>query len=280
VRFGVREHAMAGICNGLFAYGAMRPFCATFLNFAGYALGSLRLSALSNFGVIYICTHDSIGQGEDGPTHQPVEMLESLRSMPNVNVIRPCDGNETSAAYQIALEQSSTPSVLALSRQGCPIVAGSSKAGALKGGYVVSDTDGSGPVRIILAATGSEVKLASDSAKLLAAAGIKTRVVSLPCTRIFDQQSEDYKKSVWLNGDVPVLSVEASAVDGWHKYSHAQIGMTRFGASGKGNAIFAKFGFTTDNVVKQASVVVDYYSKVAVPNLLNRPKFENFITGH
>ena len=134
IRYGVREHAMAGISNGLFAYGMLRPFCATFLNFAGYALGSIRLSALSRFGVIYVCTHDSIGQGEDGPTHQPIELLESLRSMPNINVLRPCDGNETSASYQIALERRETPSVLCLSRQGCPVVEGSSKEGALKGG--------------------------------------------------------------------------------------------------------------------------------------------------
>jgi len=280
VRFGVREHAMAGICNGMFAYGMLRPFCATFLNFAGYALGSIRLSALSKFGVIYICTHDSIGQGEDGPTHQPVEMLESLRSMPNINVMRPCDGNETSAAYQVALESRETPTILCLTRQGAPIVQGTSKANALKGGYVCSDTEGAGDVKLILAATGSEVNLVHEAAKVLAAAGIKTRVVSMPCQEIFDAQSAEYKAGVWLNGEVPVMSVEAAATHGWDKYSHAQIGMERFGASGKGAHLFEKFGFTVDNVVKQANAVVKYYEAKSVPNLLNKPVFENFVTGH
>ena len=162
IRFGVREHAMAGICNGMFAHGNIRPYCATFLNFAGYALGSIRCSALSKFGVLYVMTHDSIGLGEDGPTHQPIEMIESLRSMPNVNVLRPCDTNETNAAYQIALTQHETPSVICLSRQTLPNLAGTDPAKAQKGGYIVSGDDNTD---LVLVGTGSETGLCAKAAE-------------------------------------------------------------------------------------------------------------------
>jgi transketolase len=159
-------------------------------------------------------------------------------------------------------------------------VEGSSKEGALKGGYVLSETEGAGEAKLVIAATGSEVNLAVSASKLLAAAGIKTRLVSIPCMEKFDAQSDEYRSDVFLGGKVPVLSIEAAAPHGWQKYSHAHIGMDRFGASGKGGDIFKKFGFTPENVVKQASEVVKYYSDVPVPNLLHRPKFANFVTGH
>jgi len=276
LRFGVREHGMAAICNGLFAYGGLRPFCATFFNFAGYALGAIRLSALSKFGVIYIMTHDSIGLGEDGPTHQPVEMCESIRSMPNINLMRPADCNETSACYGIALEQHETPSVICLSRQTLPGLAGSCAEKAKKGGYILSDS--AGQPQLILVASGSEVGSCVEAAAKLNADGIATRVVSMPCMDLFLEQSLEYQKSVFASG-VPCLSVEASAVHGWHRFSHAQIGMTRFGASAPAKDLFAKFGFTTENVVKRGVELVEFYKGGAVPDLMNRPVFDNVVAG-
>jgi len=277
LRFGVREHGMAAICNGLFAYGGMRPFCATFLNFAGYALGSIRVSALSNFGVIYIMTHDSIGLGEDGPTHQPVEMIESLRSMPNINVFRPADVNETNAAYRSGLMEHHTPTVICCSRSGIPLIEHSSIDGALKGAYTVigngitlADTD------LILIGSGSELGPCIEAAsRLTEQSALKVRVVSMPCQDIFVQQSTDYQRSI-LPGNVPTLSVEATAVHGWHRFSHAQIGMTRFGMSAPGKVLFEHFGFTTDNVTSKGKELVDFYREVgSVPDLMCRPVFNN-----
>ncbi|GMH88425.1 hypothetical protein TrVE_jg6944 [Triparma verrucosa] len=277
IRFGVREHAMAGICNGMFAHGNIRPYCATFLNFAGYALGSIRCSALSKFGVLYVMTHDSIGLGEDGPTHQPIEMIESLRSMPNVNVLRPCDTNETNAAYQIALTQHETPSVICLSRQTLPNLAGTDPAKAQKGGYIVSGGDNTD---LVLVGTGSETGLCAKAAEELASAGIKARVVSMMCMDVFDAQSEDYKKSV-LGEGLPVIAVEAAAVGSWNKYSHVQVCMKTFGASGKGGDLMSKFGFTLDNVVAKSKLVVDYYkSKGSAPDLFSRPVWDDVVSGH
>ena len=275
LRFGVREHGMAAICNGLFAYGGIRPFCATFLNFAGYALGSIRVAALSRFGVIYVMTHDSIGLGEDGPTHQPIEMIESLRSMPNINVFRPADSNEMSMTYKLALESHSTPSVICCSRSGLPALEHSSIEKAAKGAYTIiggdiefSKTD------LIIIGTGSEVGSCVEAAAKLAESGIKTRVVSMPCQEIFVAQSKEYQRSV-LPGNIPTLSVEASAEHGWHRFSHAQIGMTCFGMSAPGAELFEKFGFTTENVTEKGSALVEFYKGGNVPDLMNRPIFNN-----
>jgi len=278
IRFGVREHGMASICNGLYAYGGIRPFCATFLNFVGYALGAMRLSALSKFGVIYIMTHDSIGLGEDGPTHQPVEIIESLRSMPNMNVFRPADSDETAGAYQSALTKSETPTTICCSRSAVPDIAASSIAKTMLGGYIAIDV-GNNP-DLVLVGSGTELGICMSAAKDLTAAGIATRVVSMPCQDIFTEQSEEYQKSV-LPGNVPTLSVEASAVHGWHRFSHAQIGMTRFGASGSGKDVCAKFGFTHSNVVSRGKELVDFYKKggLPVPNLSCRPIFDNVVAG-
>ena len=245
IRFGVREHAMAAICNGIAAYGGLLPYCGTFLNFIGYAQGAVRLSALSHFRVIYVGTHDSIGLGEDGPTHQPVEMLESLRATPNMFTYRPADGNEVSAAYACAVQARHAPAVIALSRQNVPHLPGSTIEKAMTGGYTVWDSaDPAGgadvpagttaPVALIVASTGTEVSIAIDGAKKAAAAGgVRVQVASLPCLELFDTQPLAYRSSVLTPG-VPVISFEAACIKGWERYAHAWIGMTTFGMSGPG----------------------------------------------
>mmetsp|Transcript_3989 Transcript_3989/g.6997 ORF Transcript_3989/g.6997 Transcript_3989/m.6997 type:complete len:686 (-) Transcript_3989:124-2181(-) len=252
IRFGVREHGMAAICNGLAAYGGFIPFGATFLNFAGYALGSMRLSALCELRVLYVMTHDSIGLGEDGPTHQPVGMLVTLRSIPNMHVFRPADANEVSGAYKAALKLNKSPSVFALTRQGLSNLEHSSADKVAQGGYVVHPVDGKPDLTFV--ATGSEVEIAIAAAKSLTKDGIATSVVSMCCCELFDKTSEEYKKSVFESG-VPVISVEAAGVIGWAKYSHYQIGMTTFGASGPIKELYKKFGFTEENLVAKGKAV-------------------------
>lgn len=277
IRFGVREHAMGALSNGLFAYGGFRPYCATFLTFAGYMAGAIRLSALSKFGVLYIFTHDSIGLGEDGPTHQPIETLEMLRSMPNINVFRPADSNEMAAAYQIGLVRSGTPTVICCSRSKVPGIAGSSVEKATKGAYIA--VEAANPA-LILVATGSEVGATIKAAEALTAGGIATRVVSMPCQEIFLEQSKEYQASV-LPGDIPTLSVEASGVHGWHQFSHAQISMVSFGCSGPGGKLFEYFGYVADNIEAKGKELVEFYkANGPVPNLSNRPIFGNKLPPH
>lgn len=270
-RFGVREHGMCAITNGLFAYGGLRPFCATFLVFTGYCLGSIRLAALSRFGVIYIMTHDSIGLGEDGPTHQPIETLETLRCIPNINVCRPADSNETSASYYIALKHVMTPTVICCSRSTVPALQGSSIENATMGAYAVVTCESPA---LILVATGSEVGPCVEAAKELSASGFATRVVSMPCQEVFLQQSVDYQKSI-LPGNIPTLSVEAASINGWHRFAHAHIGMTQFGRSGSGSAVFKFFGFSKENIVSKGKSLVQFYADSSVPDLMNRPVFES-----
>jgi transketolase len=278
LRFGVREHAMVSVSNGIFAHGGLRPYCATFLVFSGYCLGGIRLSALSKFGVIFVFTHDSIGLGEDGPTHQPIEHLESLRSLSNLIVYRPADGIETSAAYQIALERKETPTALCLSRSTVPNLEKLTIEGAIKGAYAVVEE---ATPDLVLIGTGSEVSFCVDAAKKLTADGMKVRVVSMPSQELFLEQSMEYQKSV-LPGNVPTLSVEASAPHGWHRFSHAQVSMTTFGQSGAGNNVFAKFGFTPENVALKGKELVEFYKKsdAGAPDLMNRPVFESATNGH
>jgi len=277
IRFGVREHAMGALCNGLFAYGGFRPYCATFLTFAGYMAGAIRLSALSRFGVLYIFTHDSIGLGEDGPTHQPIETLETLRSMPNINVFRPADSNEMAAAYQIALQKIDTPTAVCCSRSKVPGIAASSVEKALKGAYIALEV--ANPA-LILIATGSEVGATIKAAEQLTAGGIATQVVSMPCQEIFLEQSKEYQTSV-LPGTIPTLSIEASAVHGWHQFSHAQISMTSFGCSGPGGKLFEYFGYGADNIAAKGKELVEFYQADGpVPNLSNRPVFGNKLPPH
>jgi len=274
-RFGVREHGMVAVCNGMFAYGGLRPYCATFLVFTSYCMGAIRLSALSRFGIVFVMTHDSVGLGEDGPTHQPVESLESLRCMPNLMVFRPADGTETSAAYKVALSRPYTPTVICCSRSTVPSLEASTIDKAAKGAYVVVEE---GSPDLVLIATGSEVGPCLEAAKNLKADGIKTRVVSMPCQEVFLEQPDSYQRTI-LPGTVPTLSVEAGAVNGWHRYSHAQIGMEEFGRSGKGSDVFAYFGFTADNIASKGKELVKFYKAGNVPDLGNRPNFHSVING-
>lgn len=272
IRFGVREHGMAAICNGMFAHGGFRPYCATFLNFIGYALGSVRLSALSKFGVIYVMTHDSIGLGEDGPTHQPIEMLESLRAMPNLNVFRPADGNEVAGAYISAMNTPGTPSVISLSRQGTPTLAQSSSAQVSKGAYTVYSTEnGASPPVLVLVASGTEVNLAIETAEAVKdSANGPIQVVSMPCWELFDAQPQEYRLQVFPSG-VPVMSVECSGTHGWSRYAHASFGMESFGLSAPGGALLEHFGFTVVNLSKKAQEVMAFYKGKQASSLIDKP---------
>ncbi len=256
LRFGVREHGMGSICNGIALYhGGLIPYCATFLVFADYMRAAIRLSALSQAGVLYVMTHDSIALGEDGPTHQPVETIASLRAIPNLTVLRPADGNETSGAYKIAIEHANQnrPTLLALSRQNLPQLEGSSIEGVSRGGYILSDS-GDLP-ELILIGTGGEVYLCQQAADKLRAEGKKVRVVSLPSWELFDQQDQHYRDAVLPPLTTKRLAVEAASSFGWCKYlgnEGAMISIDRFGASAPGGVVMEKFGFTVDNIVAKA----------------------------
>ncbi|TPX36512.1 hypothetical protein SmJEL517_g01356 [Synchytrium microbalum] len=267
IRFGVREHGMAAICNGMSAYGGLIPFGATFLNFITYAWGSVRLSAISHHQVIYIMTHDSIGLGEDGPTHQPIETMAALRALPNILAMRPADGNETSGAYAVALENKNRPSVLALSRQNLPVLEGSSIEGVYKGAYVL--TSDPSP-QVVLVSTGSEVSIAVAAGKLLQAEGFKVRMVSMPCTALFDEQTVEYKESVFPDG-VPIVSVEAMTTFGWAKYAHVQIGLTTFGASAPYLDVYKFFELVPEKVAEKTKKTIAFYQGKPVTSLYRLP---------
>ncbi|KAF2252255.1 transketolase [Trematosphaeria pertusa] len=258
IRYGVREHAMAAIMNGLSAYGTIIPAGGTFLNFVSYAAGAVRLSSLSHQRVIYVATHDSIGLGEDGPTHQPIETLAHFRALPNMMVWRPADGNETSAAYYMALTSKQTPSILALTRQNLPQLEGSTLEKAIKGGYVVLENK---DANVTLVSTGSEVSLCLEAVKTLKEQGLVARVVSLPCVEVFDAQDKEYRLSVIPDG-IPTMSVEVMSTLGWEKYSHEQFGLNRFGASGPYKKVYEKFEFTPEGVAKRAKATIDFYKDV------------------
>ncbi len=249
IHYGVREHGMAAIMNGL-ATHYIRPYGGTFLVFSDYLRGALRASALMNLPVIYVFTHDSIGLGEDGPTHQPVEHLISLRAMPNLVTIRPADGNETAQAWKIALEREG-PTALILTRQGVPQVTPKDNALA-KGAYILAEPEAE--PEIILIATGSEVALALEAQSVLAEKGVAARVVSMPSWELFDAQEEDYRMAV-LPADKPKLAIEAGSTLAWARYvglNGGVIGIDKFGASGPGKLLFEKYGFTVENVVAKA----------------------------
>ena len=258
LRFGVREHGMGAICNGIALHNSgLIPYCATFLVFADYMRAAIRLSALSQAGVIYVMTHDSIGLGEDGPTHQPVETIASLRAIPNLIVLRPADGTETSAAYKIAVEHRKTPTLIAFSRQNLPNLPGASIEGVAKGAYTVDDCDGTPD--LILIGTGSEVSLCIDAAKELRATGTKVRVVSMPSWELFDAQDAAYQESVLPKAVTKRLAVEAGITMGWCRYVGGEgdvIGVDRFGASAPGGLVMEKFGFTVENVVAKAKALL------------------------
>jgi len=260
LRFGVREHGMGSICNGIALHGSgLIPYCATFLVFADYMRAAIRLSALSQAGVIYVMTHDSVALGEDGPTHQPVETIASLRAIPNLLVIRPADGNETSGAYKVAIKAASEnrPTLMAFSRQNLPQLAGSTIDNVAKGAYILSDSDGTPD--IILIGTGGELHLCVDAAQKLQAEGKKVRVVSMPCWELFDEQDEAYRESVLPKAVTKRLAVEAASSFGWCRYlgnEGAMISIDRFGVSAPGNVALEKFGYTVDNVVAKAKALL------------------------
>ena len=258
LHFGVREHAMAAILNGLAYHGSgLIPYGGTFAVFAGYMVGAMRLSALSELGVIYVLTHDSIGLGEDGPTHQPIETLASLRALPNLLVIRPGDGNETSGAYQVAINNRKRPTVLFLSRQAMANQANSTAAAVAKGGYVLEDSTGT--PELILIGSGTELELCTKAAAELRAAGKNVRVVSMPCVELFEEQDAAYRESVLPASVRKRLVVEASSSYGWHKYSGFDgdtVSIDRYGASAPGPLLMEKFGFTVANVVAKANALL------------------------
>ncbi len=254
--FGVREHGMAAALNGM-AVSNLRPFGGTFFNFSDYMRPSIRLAALMEIPVVYVFTHDSIGLGEDGPTHQPIEQLASLRAMPGLILIRPGDANEVVEAWKIAVQSRKEPVALVLTRQALPTLDRSKFApasGVQKGAYVLADAPGGKP-DVILMATGSEVPLCVSAYEQLSKEGVKARVVSMPCWDIFEKQSEDYKKQVLLPGVTARVAVEMASTFGWSQYvglSGTVIGMHRFGASAPLKDLLKKFGFTTENVVAAA----------------------------
>ena len=260
IHFGVREHAMAAIVNGMARHGGIIPFGATFLVFSDYMRPALRIAAMMKTSSIFVFTHDSIGVGEDGPTHQPVEQIMSLRAIPNLAVFRPADANETAQAWRLAIEWNDRPVALALSRQKLPILDPNeypTAQGTARGGYVLSEA-AADPPELILIATGSEVSLALEAQGKLAEQGIDARVVSMPCWKLFDAQPPEYRTQVLLL-QVPKLAIEAGVSQGWWRYVGGDgdvIGLDRFGASAPGDIVMEKLGFNVDNVVARAKALV------------------------
>ena len=251
--FGVREHAMGAALNGMAVFGGVIPYGATFLVFADYVRPAIRLAALSHIPSIFIFTHDSVGLGEDGPTHQPIEQLTSLRIIPNLVVIRPADANETAQAWQVAIERRNGPTVLALTRQNVPTFERSNvDVGVEKGAYIVKDF---GTPDMILMASGSEVGLILESAQKLADEGLGVRVVSFPSWELFEKQDEAYRESVLPQNIQKRLAVEAGSGMGWERYARSVISIEHYGASAPAKVIFEKFGFTVENVVAQAKAL-------------------------
>jgi transketolase len=254
LHFGVREHAMGAILNGIALHGGTRPYGATFLIFSDYMRPSVRLAALMKAPVIYVWTHDSIGLGEDGPTHQPVEQLASLRAIPGLNVVRPADANETAAAWKAALEDVHNPTGLALTRQNVPVLEGTSAEGVAKGGYVLAEASNGSP-EVVLIATGSEVQLAVEARKVLEAEGVPASVVSMPCVEWFDRQDQEYRDAVLPPTVKARVIVEAGTAQPWYRFAGEAgeiISIEQFGASADYNTLFEKFGFTTEAVVEAA----------------------------
>ncbi len=267
LHFGIREHAMGSIINGMAAHGGTLPFGSTFLIFSDYMRPPMRLAALMGLHVTYVFTHDSIALGEDGPTHEPVEQLLGLRSIPNMLVIRPADANETAAAWRIAIEHKDGPVALILTRQNLPILDLKKYTqlplGVRCGGYVLAHANGSALPDITLIATGSEVPLALAAREKLETQGIRARVVSLPCWNLFDAQPVEYKEAV-LPLDVPMLAIEAGVSLGWRPYvgaGIAVIGVDRFGASAPGETVMREYGFSVDHVVQQVLTVLKLQKK-------------------
>ncbi|MGD9349864.1 MAG: transketolase, partial [Desulfobacterales bacterium] len=258
LRFGVREHGMGGILNGMALHGGLIPYGATFLIFSDYMRPAIRLAALTEQQVIYVFTHDSIGLGEDGPTHQPIEQLAALRAMPNLLLIRPCDATETAQAWQAALQHRSGPVALALTRQNLPTLDRNSQyasaAGLHRGAYILDEAANSEP-EVILMASGSEVHIALKAAGMINAKGHATRVVSMPSWELFEAQPADYRQQVLPPGVKAKIAIEAGSPQGWHRYvgdAGQVVGLDHFGASAPAQTLFEKFGLTADQVVEKA----------------------------
>ncbi|GAB3492464.1 transketolase [Amycolatopsis cihanbeyliensis] len=257
LHFGVREHAMGSILNGIALHGGTRPYGATFLIFSDYMRPAVRLAALMKAPVTYVWTHDSIGLGEDGPTHQPIEQLSALRAIPGLNVVRPADANETAAAWKAALEDNDAPSGLALTRQNVPVLDGTKEKaleGVARGGYVLADATGGNP-DVVLIATGSEVQLAVEARNTLEAEGVSTRVVSMPCVEWFDAQDAAYRESVIPAGVKARVAVEAGVAQCWHRFvgdAGEVVSIEHFGASADYKTLFREFGLTGDAVTAAA----------------------------
>ncbi|WP_455016131.1 transketolase [Kingella oralis] len=258
IHYGVREFGMAAILNGMALHGGIRPFGATFLMFSEYARNALRMAALMKINPVFVFTHDSIGLGEDGPTHQPVEQTATLRLIPNMDVWRPCDTAESLIAWAEAVKASDHPSCLIFSRQNLPYIPRSTDTldKICRGGYVIQEA--AGKAQAVIIATGSEVELALNAQKALAEQGIAVSVVSMPCTNVFDRQPAAYRAAV-LPADLPKVAVEAGVSDGWYKYvgTHGKVvGLDRFGESAPADELFKLFGFTVDNVVAAVKAVL------------------------
>ena len=255
IHYGIREHAMGAVMSGMALHGGTLPVGGTFLVFSDYMRGAVRLAALSHAKVIYSWTHDSVGVGEDGPTHQPIEQVASLRAIPELMVIRPADANETVEAWRFAVGHDG-PTALILSRQGLPVLEGTAGPDQLsRGGYVLRDPEGGGVPDVVMVATGSEVSISVTAAELLATSGVRARVVSLPCWELFALQDDTYQASVLPHG-VPTLSVEAGTTFGWARYADESIGIDHFGASAPGEVVLERFGFTAENVAERATAMV------------------------
>jgi transketolase len=254
IHFGIREHGMGGVMNGMAMHGGLLPVGGTFLTFSDYMRGSIRLAAISEAHVIYSFTHDSLGLGEDGPTHQPVEHLAALRAMPGLTVVRPADANETAAAWRIAVDRKG-PTALALSRQDLPVLEGTFADGVAKGAYVLRAVSGRSP-DLVIVGTGGEVWLCVEAAERLLADGIATQVVSMPSWELFAEQTDRYQDEV-IPPDVPTLAVEAGVSFGWDRWADAAVTVDRFGASAPGTEALERFGFTAENVVARAHELLD-----------------------
>ncbi|MBA7610809.1 Transketolase [subsurface metagenome] len=260
IHYGIREHAMGAIMNGISVSGLARAYGGTFLVFSDYMRGAIRVAAMSKYPTIFVFTHDSIGVGEDGPTHQPVEHLASLRTIPNLLVFRPADANETAAAWKFALENRDGPVALLLTRQGLTVLDQGkygSAANLSKGAYVLAGAD---KPDVLLLASGSEIGIALEAAEKLTAEGITAQVVSMPCWELFDKQNQEYKDSVIPPSVKARVGIEAGVELGWSKWLGEKgifIGMSSFGASAPGKVCFEKFGITVENVIKAAKKTIE-----------------------
>jgi transketolase len=261
IAFGVREHAMGSIVNGIALHGGLLPFGSTFLVFSDYMRPAIRLAALMKIHVIYVFTHDSVGIGEDGPTHQPIEHLSSLREIPNLIVLRPADANEMAEAWRVAIQHKDGPVAITLTRQKVPVIDRgkfNQAVGLRRGAYILADS-AFGKPEIILIATGSEIYLALEVHEKMQAEGIRSRVVSMPSWELFEEQSEEYRNEVLPPDSKTRISIEAGSTHGWHKYvglEGAKIGIDHFGDSAAGEVLLKKFGFTSENILNRAKTLL------------------------